>query len=79
VLIDGEGEVLFNTGFESEAVSVAASDRYVFVLGKGSVTRFPKSGENPKTAKSNLDCTDIAASGSRAVVLGSSVIDKVSF
>lgn len=79
VLIDGEGEVLFDTGFENEAVSVAASDRYVFVLGKGSVTRFPKSGENPKTAKSNLDCTDIAATGSRAVVLGSSVIDKVSF
>ena len=79
VVIDETGTVCMEREYSEPALSIACSNRYLFVLSKGSVSRIPLNGKGEKSTEINPDSTQLIGCGAKAIVMGASMLDKTSF
>lgn len=79
VVIDETGTVCMEREYSEPALSIACSNRYLFVLSKGSASRIPLNGKGEKSTEINPDSTQLIACGAKAIVMGASMLDKASF
>lgn len=65
--------------FEKNVISCCISDNYIFILSKGSLTRFDLSGDGSKEIQVASDCVFAVPSGKNAVTVSSSALSKHHF